>query len=47
MHPRPHPTASRLPTVRLVFPNAEIKVPAVDWAFWMSDDNMSKAPEGL
>lgn len=30
----------------LAFPNAEIKVPAVDWAFWMSDDNMAKAPEG-
>ncbi len=27
----------------LIFPNAEIKVPAVDWAFWMSDDNMAKA----
>ena len=31
----------------LAFPNAEIKVPAVDWAFWMNDDNMSKAPEGF
>lgn len=27
----------------LTFPNAEIKVPANDWAFWMSDDNMAKA----
>jgi glyoxylase-like metal-dependent hydrolase (beta-lactamase superfamily II) len=27
----------------LAFPNAEIKVPTLDWAFWMSDDNMSKA----
>ncbi len=26
----------------LAFPNAEIKVPATDWAFWMSDDNMAK-----
>ena len=26
----------------LAFPNAEIKVPANDWAFWMSDDNMAK-----
>ena len=25
------------------FPNAEMKVPTLDWAFWMSDDNMSKA----
>ena len=32
---------------KLAFPNAEIKVPALDWAFWMSDDNMSKAPEGM
>ena len=31
----------------LAFPNAEIKVPAVDWAYWMSDDNMSRAPEGF
>ena len=27
----------------LGFRNAEIKVPAVDWAFWTSDDNMAKA----
>ena len=26
----------------LAFPNAEIKVPAQEWAFWMSDDNMSR-----
>jgi glyoxylase-like metal-dependent hydrolase (beta-lactamase superfamily II) len=31
----------------LAFPNAEIKVPAVDWTYWMSDENMSKAPEGF
>jgi glyoxylase-like metal-dependent hydrolase (beta-lactamase superfamily II) len=31
----------------LAFPNAEIKVPAADWAFWMNDDNMAKAPEGF
>jgi len=31
----------------LAFPNAEIKVPSVDWAHWMSDDNMAKAPEGF
>src|SRR5262249_6961676 len=31
----------------LAFPNAEIKVPAIDWAFWMNDDNMSRAPEGF
>src|SRR5262244_3460338 len=31
----------------LAFPNAELKVPALDWAFWMNDENMSKAPEGM
>jgi glyoxylase-like metal-dependent hydrolase (beta-lactamase superfamily II) len=29
----------------LFFPNAEINVPAPEWAFWMDDGNMSKAPE--
>ncbi len=27
----------------LTYPNAEIKVPDQDWAFWMSDDNMNRA----
>lgn len=31
----------------LVFTNAEIKVPAPDWEWWMNDDNMNKAPEGM
>ncbi len=31
----------------LVFPNAEIMVPAAEWAFWMDDGKMSTAPEGL
>jgi glyoxylase-like metal-dependent hydrolase (beta-lactamase superfamily II) len=35
------------PDGSLAFPNAEIKVPAVDWAHWMSDENMSRAPEGF
>jgi glyoxylase-like metal-dependent hydrolase (beta-lactamase superfamily II) len=30
-----------------VFPNAEISVPAAEWAFWMDDANMNQAPEGL
>ena len=30
----------------LVFPNAEIMVPAAEWAFWMDDGNMGRAPEG-
>jgi glyoxylase-like metal-dependent hydrolase (beta-lactamase superfamily II) len=32
---------------RVAFPNAEIMAPSQDWAFWMSDDNMNKAPEGM
>lgn len=28
------------------FPNAEIKVPATEWAFWMDDGEMSRAPKG-
>ncbi len=31
----------------LAFPNAEIKVPELDWAFWMNDDNMAKAQDGF
>ena len=42
-----HILGLKTPDGALAFPNAEIKVPAVNWAFWMSDDNMSKAPEGF
>ena len=28
------------------FPNAEIKVPATEWKFWMDDGEMSRAPAG-
>jgi glyoxylase-like metal-dependent hydrolase (beta-lactamase superfamily II) len=28
------------------FPNAEIKVPATEWAYWMDDGEMSRAPKG-
>jgi glyoxylase-like metal-dependent hydrolase (beta-lactamase superfamily II) len=31
---------------QLAFPNAEIKVPAKEWAYWLDDANMSRAPEG-
>ena len=31
----------------LVFPNAEILVPAPEWAYWMDDAKLSTAPEGL
>jgi glyoxylase-like metal-dependent hydrolase (beta-lactamase superfamily II) len=30
---------------KLAFPNAEIMAPALDWAFWMSDENMAKAQD--
>jgi glyoxylase-like metal-dependent hydrolase (beta-lactamase superfamily II) len=42
-----HINGIRKPDGSLAFPNAEIKVPAEDWAFWMSDENMAKAPEGF
>jgi len=29
----------------LFFPNASINVPDAEWAFWMDDGNMSRAPE--
>ncbi len=28
------------------FPNAEIKVPLIEWNYWLDDANMNKAPEG-
>jgi glyoxylase-like metal-dependent hydrolase (beta-lactamase superfamily II) len=31
----------------LVFPNAEILVPAPEWAYWMDDAKLSAAPQGL
>jgi glyoxylase-like metal-dependent hydrolase (beta-lactamase superfamily II) len=30
-----------------VFPNAEVMVPAPEWAFWMDDAKMSQAPEAM
>lgn len=30
----------------LVYPNAEIRVPEAEWAFWMDDAKMNAAPEG-
>lgn len=37
----------RLKDGGLAFPNAEIVVPEAEWAFWMDDGQMSRAPEGL
>lgn len=31
----------------LVYPNAEIKLPAKDWAFWMSEENAAKASNDM
>src|SRR6266699_1628196 len=41
LHPD-HINGVKTATGALAFPNAEIKAPSVDWAFWMSDENMSK-----
>jgi glyoxylase-like metal-dependent hydrolase (beta-lactamase superfamily II) len=30
----------------LAFPNAELLVPALEWAYWMNDDAMNKLPDG-
>lgn len=37
----------RLKEGGLAFPNAEVVVPEAEWAFWMDDGAMSRAPEGL
>src|SRR3954469_21439680 len=37
-----HINGIKKPDGSLAFPNAEIKVPAEDWAFWISDENMAK-----
>jgi glyoxylase-like metal-dependent hydrolase (beta-lactamase superfamily II) len=40
-----HINGLRLRDGTAVFPNAEIQVPAPEWAFWMSDERMNQAPE--
>jgi glyoxylase-like metal-dependent hydrolase (beta-lactamase superfamily II) len=42
LHPD-HTNGIRALDGSLAFPNAEIMVPSVDWAFWTSDENASKA----
>lgn len=42
-----HINGIKNPDGSLAFPSAEIKVPAVDWAYWMDDANAAKAPEGF
>src|SRR5262249_55494436 len=46
LHPD-HANGIRSADGGLAFPNAEIKVPAQDWAFWMSDENMAKAQDNV
>ena len=40
-----HINGLRLKDGSAVFPNAEINVPAAEWAFWMDDAKMNAAPE--
>ena len=42
-----HINGLRLKDESLAFPEAEIQVPAPEWAYWMDDGKMSTAPEGL
>ena len=38
-----HMNGLKNPDGSLVYPNAEIKVPAAEWAFWADEANVSKA----
>ncbi len=40
-----HISGLRTADEALAFPNAEIKVPAKEWAYWMDDGEMNRAPE--
>ena len=42
-----HINGLRLKDGTAVFPNAEIMVPAAEWAYWMDDAKMAAAPDGL
>jgi glyoxylase-like metal-dependent hydrolase (beta-lactamase superfamily II) len=42
LHPD-HTNGIRAADGSMAFPNAEIMVPAVEWAFWMNDENAAKA----
>jgi glyoxylase-like metal-dependent hydrolase (beta-lactamase superfamily II) len=42
-----HINGLRLKDGTEVFPTAEIMVPVAEWAYWMSDDKMAGAPDGL
>ncbi|MCO4055108.1 MAG: MBL fold metallo-hydrolase [Bosea sp.] len=42
-----HINGLRLKDGALVFPNAELVVPAPEWTFWMDDARMGSAPEAM
>jgi glyoxylase-like metal-dependent hydrolase (beta-lactamase superfamily II) len=42
-----HINGLRLKEGNAVFPNAEISVPAPEWAFWMDDARMNNAPDAM
>lgn len=42
-----HLQGARAKDGKLVYPNAEIMVPEMEWAFWMDDAKMAAAPEGM
>jgi glyoxylase-like metal-dependent hydrolase (beta-lactamase superfamily II) len=42
-----HINGLRLADGSLAFPNAEVKAPAAEYAFWMSDENLAKAPDAM
>lgn len=42
-----HLQGARAKDGKLVYPNAEIMVPEMEWAFWMDDARMAAAPDGM
>jgi glyoxylase-like metal-dependent hydrolase (beta-lactamase superfamily II) len=42
-----HINGFRLKDGTAMFPNAEVMVPAAEWAFWMDDARMNAAPEAM
>lgn len=42
-----HINGFRLKDGTAVFPNAEVMVPAAEWAFWMDDTRMNAAPDAM
>ncbi len=42
-----HYNGLRLKDGAAVFPNAEVMVPAAEWAFWMDDARMNQAPDPM